>query len=74
MPPEQANYQAYLLRLWQSSADGCGPAAWSASLEDPHTGERIGFATLDHLFAYLLQHTEPSRHPSLPNPHFLIDP
>lgn len=74
MPPEQATYQAYLLRLWQSSADGRGSVAWSASLEDPHTGERIGFATLDHLFAYLLQQTEQSSHSSFSNPNFLINP
>ena len=62
MPQEQAKYRAYLLRLWQGSADGGGPTVWSASVEDPHTGERIGFATLDHLFAYLLQQAEYSSH------------
>lgn len=62
MPQEQAKYRAYLLRLWQGSTDGGGLTAWSASVEDPHTGERIGFATLDHLFAYLLQQTEQSSH------------
>ena len=62
MPQEQAKYRAYLLRLWQGSTDGGGATGWSASVEDPHTGERIGFATLDHLFAYLLQQTEGSSH------------
>lgn len=62
MPQEPTKYRAYLLRLWQSNADSRGPTIWSASLEDPHTGERIGFATLDHLFAYILQQTEISSH------------
>lgn len=62
MPQAPTKYRAYLLRLWQGSAEGRGTTIWSASLEDPHTGERIGFATLDHLFAYILQQTEVSSH------------
>ena len=49
--PEQRDYFAYLLRLWRAS--GVEPAAWRMSLEDPHTGERIGFANLESLFAFL---------------------
>ena len=30
-----------------------GPAAWRFSLEDPHTGERQGFATFEALIAFL---------------------
>jgi hypothetical protein len=44
-------YQAYLLRLWQVQRDG--QSLWRASLENPHTGERLGFAGLTELFAYL---------------------
>jgi hypothetical protein len=44
-------YQAYLLRLWQEQRDG--QTLWRASLENPHTGERLGFAGLTQLFAYL---------------------
>ena len=62
MAQEPTKYCAYLLRLWQGSVDGHGPTGWSASVEDPHTGERIGFATLDHLFAYILEQTEYSNH------------
>ncbi len=44
-------YLAYLLRLWSDGArDGVG---WRASLEHPHTGERLGFASLEWLFAFL---------------------
>jgi len=48
------DYHAGLLRLWRVGAGG----AWRASLQDAESGERIGFADLDHLFAYLRQLTE----------------
>ncbi len=44
-------YCAYLLRCWQSSEGE--KLAWRASLEDPHTGERIGFATFDAAVDFL---------------------
>lgn len=47
--------RSYLLRLW--SADQPGSFNWQASLEDPETGERIGFASLEELFAYLMDLT-----------------
>ncbi len=47
--------RSYLLRLWRS--DALETSFWQASLEDPQTGERIGFANLDHLFAYLIGQT-----------------
>lgn len=43
---------SYLLRLWRT--DGAGSLCWQASLEVPETGERIGFASLEQLFAYLM--------------------
>lgn len=46
-------YRSYLLRLWcteQSESD-----CWRASLENPRTGERIGFANPEELFAFLIQ-------------------
>jgi hypothetical protein len=46
------DYLSYLLRLWRVGKE---EAAWRASLESPHTGERIGFASLDALFAFLRQ-------------------
>ncbi|HEX9074394.1 MAG TPA: hypothetical protein VF932_01385 [Anaerolineae bacterium] len=45
-----AIYQSYLLRLWKTEQ-----ADWHASLEDSRTGERIGFANLDQLFAFLME-------------------
>lgn len=53
---DAASYQTYLLRLWRSktrAGDGR-----RASLEDPHTGERVGFAGLEELFAFLMASVE----------------
>ena len=44
-------YYSYLLRVWLAG-DRDQPH-WRASLEDTHTGERRGFASLDDLFAFL---------------------
>lgn len=46
-------YFSYLLRIWRV-ADGEQPV-WCASLENPVSGERCGFATLEELFAFLPQ-------------------
>jgi hypothetical protein len=51
MTTDRADYQAYMLRLWQDQ-DETGPV-WRASLESPHTGERHGFAGLEALFDFL---------------------
>jgi len=45
------DYVAYLLRLWREK--GGKSTQWRASLQDPHTGENKGFASLGALFAYL---------------------
>ena len=47
----QRRYLAYLLRLWL--AESAGEPVWRGSLEDPHTGARLGFADLASLFEYL---------------------
>lgn len=45
-------YVAYMLRLWQAgSRDGI--PVWRASLENPHTGERLVFGDPTALFAFL---------------------
>jgi hypothetical protein len=46
---------AYLLRLW--CVDEPGGFNWQASLEIPKTSKRIGFASLEELFAYLMELT-----------------
>jgi hypothetical protein len=45
------DYYSYLLRLWRTT--GAGETAWRASLENPHTGERTGFPSLEALFCHL---------------------
>jgi hypothetical protein len=47
--PIPADYHAGLLRLWRDGPGG----PWRASLQDAESGERIGFADLEQLFAYL---------------------
>jgi hypothetical protein len=42
-------YKAYLLRLWRESHE----ATWRALLENPNSGERAAFATLEDLVAFL---------------------
>ncbi len=45
------SYLAYLLRLWAAREEG--RVVWRASLDSPQTGERLGFASLDRLFAFV---------------------
>ena len=53
--PGTKKYRSYLLRLCGvEKTDHC----WRASLEDPRTGRRIGFATLEQLFAFLMEQVE----------------
>lgn len=43
-------YRAYLLRFWEERGQHPSlPTVWRYSLEDPHTGERRGFASLEAL-------------------------
>ena len=58
MQPTIHNY-SYILRLWR--VDQSRPADWRASLEIPGSGKRIGFASLEQLFAYLMELSENDR-------------
>jgi hypothetical protein len=51
MEGEQPDYLSYLLRLWRVS-DGEGPT-WRALLKSSHTGEEVGFGSLEKLFAFI---------------------
>jgi hypothetical protein len=44
-------YHSYLLRIWQTGDDES--CTWRASLEQPGTRARRGFASLDELFRFL---------------------
>jgi hypothetical protein len=51
MMSKQKHYQSYLLRLWLTANEK--GSVWRASLENRHTGERLTFATLERLSAFL---------------------
>ncbi len=51
MIKEKEYYYSFLLRLWRPGNDR--EPVWRASLENPHTGERLGFASPEALFDYL---------------------
>jgi hypothetical protein len=53
---EAGQQRSFPLRLWPSSDRG--NSTWQASLADSHTGKRVGFASLEHLFAYLIELSE----------------
>lgn len=48
---EQRNYSSYLLRLWRVGAEE--GLTWRASLKSAHSGEQVGFASLEDLFHFL---------------------
>jgi hypothetical protein len=50
------NKCSFILRLWQ--AEQSNTPDWRASVEIPETGRRIGFASLEQLFAFLIDFTE----------------
>jgi hypothetical protein len=56
-------YYSFLLRMWQTQ-DG-DSFVWQASLEQPGTGERRGFADVQDLFQFLThQMALRSEHPA----------
>jgi hypothetical protein len=52
---EAPTHISYLLRLWREKSSGL--VQWRASLQDPHSGQRVGFAHLDGLVAFLRERT-----------------
>jgi hypothetical protein len=55
MSEPRRRHIAYLLRLWQVRSEA--GSTWRASLESTHGGERLGFASLDELLAFLYRRT-----------------
>lgn len=49
------HYRSYLLRMWRARDAGDGP--WRASIESVQTGERVSFAELADLLAFLRRQT-----------------
>lgn len=54
-PTQKPGYQSYLLRLWRENGEDW---SWRLSLQDTHTGERIGFACLEDLLRFLSDKTQ----------------
>lgn len=53
-PHKPIDYRVYMLRFWLEGNQSADPApAWRFSLEDPHTGDRFGFADCEDLYAFL---------------------
>jgi hypothetical protein len=54
---DRTHYLSHLLRLWCEGGEGdsgeAGGPVWRASLQDPYTGQRIGFGGPDEMFAFL---------------------
>jgi hypothetical protein len=62
MTNKQPDYLAYLVRLWRAVDDRetqtpAQKPVWRASIEDPHTHEQAGFASLEALFDFLREMT-----------------
>lgn len=50
MDTDKFTYRSYLLRLWRR---GGMNSAWLVSLEDPQSGERVGFPNLQAMLNFL---------------------
>ena len=47
-------YRSYLLSFWEErSTDPDSPVVWRFSLQDPRTGQRRGFASLEEAVVFL---------------------
>lgn len=51
-PVRHGAYVAYMLRLWRAGSRA-GQPVWRASLENPHTGERLAFGDGNALLDFL---------------------
>lgn len=49
----QMESKAFWLKCWRSGATGDAVDVWRFSLEDPRTGKRVGFASLETLLIYV---------------------
>ena len=50
----KSHYQAYLMRFWEEQqGDEQHPGVWRFTLEDPHSGQRLGFGSLDAFVGFL---------------------
>jgi hypothetical protein len=60
--PDKPTDYSFILRLWQIQGEEVQGAnaeqwLWRASLDDPQTGDRVGFSNLEALFNYIREKT-----------------
>ncbi len=54
MLDQPPSYRTYLIRCWEErSRDLTAPTVWRFSLEDPQTGQRRGFASLEKMMGFI---------------------
>lgn len=63
MDTDKFTYRSYLLRLWRR---GGAHAFWLVSLENPQSGERLGFPNLQAMMEYLQGELENSNLEDVP--------
>jgi hypothetical protein len=52
-------YHSLILAFWQEADEPADDhAGWRFSLEDPHTGERVGFKSIEELAGYVQGQTQ----------------
>jgi hypothetical protein len=50
------HYHSFILTMWREDGEpAAAPPLWRCSLENPHTGERIGFRSANDLGRFLIQ-------------------
>ena len=64
MQNQALNYNVYLLRIWEERNQGQGQPARRFSMEDPHTGLRRGFGSMEELITYLQESVNPPLSPN----------
>lgn len=63
--PRPPHYHSYLLRFWEERGETDQERVWRFMLQDPHTTERFGFASLDALVLWIQTKTMPTDSSSL---------
>ena len=58
MKQKLSQYHVYMLRIWTQGQEQA--QAIRLSIEDPRTGQRVGFGTLHELLAFLQQSHAPN--------------
>lgn len=55
------SYHAFLVRIWKDGLD----EHWRVTLDDPHSGQQVGFSDIAEFVAYIRRLTEPNQRPEV---------